>query len=213
MERENKKAAIAALHRSSILAAAERLFIKKGFSTTTIDDISKQSGYSRRTIYSYYESKEDLFYHCIEQGLIVLKENISSLLAQEVEFLRRYALLCSALQAYQTNCPLSMDSVVRARPQPTLQTGEIKSAQRLFTLGNEINQLLEGFICDGIAQGAVRQTDNPMAMVYVVWSSLSALLTLAETKEPVLTQLNMTKERFLTFGFTQVLQSIAREPD
>ena len=55
MSRENKKEAVAALHRRQIMISADRLFLEKGFVQTTIDDISKASEYSRRTIYPYYE--------------------------------------------------------------------------------------------------------------------------------------------------------------
>ena len=41
----NQKEAVAALHRERMLAAAEELFQQKGFEQTTIDDISKASGY------------------------------------------------------------------------------------------------------------------------------------------------------------------------
>ena len=60
MGRENKKAAVAALHRQQILSAAEKLFAEKGFEQTTIGEISEASAYSRRTIYAYYTSKEDI---------------------------------------------------------------------------------------------------------------------------------------------------------
>ena len=60
MCRENKKDAVAALHRERIMKAAEKLFSEKGFVQTTIDDISKASEYSQRTIYAYYESKDRL---------------------------------------------------------------------------------------------------------------------------------------------------------
>ena len=76
MGRENKKETIAALHRSRIMKAAEALFCEKGFDQTTIDDISRASEYSRRTIYAYYESKEDILYHIVEQGLRTLKEEL-----------------------------------------------------------------------------------------------------------------------------------------
>ena len=60
-----KKEAVAALHREQIMKAAEALFTEKGYEQTTIDDISKASQYSRRTLYAYYESKEDILYHII----------------------------------------------------------------------------------------------------------------------------------------------------
>ena len=55
----NQKEAVAALHRARMLTAAEELFQQKGFEATTIDDISKASGYSRRTLYAYFVNKED----------------------------------------------------------------------------------------------------------------------------------------------------------
>ena len=60
MGRENKKEAVAAFHREQIIKASESLFSEKGFEQTTVDDISRQSGYSRRTVYAYFESKEGL---------------------------------------------------------------------------------------------------------------------------------------------------------
>ena len=54
MGRENKKEAVAALHRERILQASEKLFLRKGFAQTTVDDISRESEYSRRTVYAYF---------------------------------------------------------------------------------------------------------------------------------------------------------------
>ena len=60
MEQMSRKEAVTALHRARIMTAAEKLFSEKGYAQTTIDDISKASEYSRRTIYAYYESKDSL---------------------------------------------------------------------------------------------------------------------------------------------------------
>ena len=50
MGRENKKEAVAALHRERIMTAAERLFSEKGYEQTTMEDSPAASGYSRRRI-------------------------------------------------------------------------------------------------------------------------------------------------------------------
>ena len=50
MGEANKKEAVAALHRARIMTAAEKLLSEKGDAQTTIEDISKASAYSRRTI-------------------------------------------------------------------------------------------------------------------------------------------------------------------
>ena len=90
MGRENKKDVVAALHREQIMKAAEKLFSEKGYVQTTIDDISKASEYSRRTIYAYYENKDDILHHIIEKGLQTLKVDIENAVNREDDFVRNY---------------------------------------------------------------------------------------------------------------------------
>ena len=78
MEQMSKKEAVAALHRERIMEVTEKLFLEKGYAQTTIDDISKAAEYSRRTLYTYYESKEDILHHIIEKGLRSLKADIEN---------------------------------------------------------------------------------------------------------------------------------------
>lgn len=78
MDQMSRKEAVTSLHRARIMTAAEKLFSEKGYAQTTIDDISKASEYSRRTIYAYYESKEDILHHIIEKGLRSLKTDIEN---------------------------------------------------------------------------------------------------------------------------------------
>lgn len=44
----------------SILAAAERLFVRYGFKKTTIEDVAAEAGVGKGTIYSYFRGKEEL---------------------------------------------------------------------------------------------------------------------------------------------------------
>ena len=113
MGRENKKEIIAALHREQILKAAETLFSEKGYVQTTIDDISKAAEYSRRTIYAYYESKEDILHHIIEKGLQTLKEDIEGAVNRDVDFVEKYQSICTAMTNYQRKYPHSVESVNR----------------------------------------------------------------------------------------------------
>jgi len=46
--------------RQALREAAHRLFAEKGFSRTTIDDITEAADVSRRTFFRYYDSKDDL---------------------------------------------------------------------------------------------------------------------------------------------------------
>jgi AcrR family transcriptional regulator len=51
--------------RQAILDTAYRLFKSLGFERTSISEITAQVGGSKATIYSYFESKEELFVECM----------------------------------------------------------------------------------------------------------------------------------------------------
>ena len=47
--------------REQILDGARRVFLRDGFAATSTDDIAAEARVSKRTLYAYYPSKEDLF--------------------------------------------------------------------------------------------------------------------------------------------------------
>jgi len=61
---------------AQILRAAEKLFAKKGFYPTTIDEIAKDAKSAKGTIYLYFNNKEDLFFSVIETKLDLLLNKI-----------------------------------------------------------------------------------------------------------------------------------------
>ena len=212
MGRENKKESVAALHRKAILEAAEKLFIERGFGETTISDISAASGYSRRTIYAYYLSKEDILHHIIVQGLASLKNDIESGMAESGDFITRYRSICAAMKKYYEDCPLSAESVITADTGKIAPEALSPAVRDILNLGDEINDLLSRFIQDGKASGAVQNDVEPMPAVYIMWSSISSLLTLTGTKGRFLTQsLSFTRDEFLEYGFRQIINSILTE--
>lgn len=55
-------------NRELIIATAEKLILQKNFEDTSMDDVAKESGLTKRTIYKYFISKEDLFFAVIVRG-------------------------------------------------------------------------------------------------------------------------------------------------
>ncbi len=54
--------------RDLIVTTAEKLFLQKNYETTSMEDVSKESGFTKRTIYRYFISKEDLFFAVAVEG-------------------------------------------------------------------------------------------------------------------------------------------------
>ena len=47
-------------NKEKIIATAEKLFLKFGVKNVTVDDIAKEMGMSKKTIYTYFSKKEEL---------------------------------------------------------------------------------------------------------------------------------------------------------
>ncbi|MEC5215748.1 AcrR family transcriptional regulator [Actimicrobium sp. GrIS 1.19] len=53
-----------------LLAAALDLFVERGFAATRLDDVAKQAGVSKGTLYLYFTNKEDLFKAVVRENMV-----------------------------------------------------------------------------------------------------------------------------------------------
>lgn len=209
MGRENKKETVTLLHRKNIMETAEKLFTERGFNSTTIDDISRESDYSRRTIYAYFSNKEDILNHIVLRGLEVLLRNIREAIEGNENFIEQYKGVCSAMKYYYENSSYSFDSVNNMK-NTEININEIpKVVSEIFLVGKEINDCLEEYIEGGKKQKIIRKDVKVKQAVYILWSNISALLTLANNKGKYIElDTKETLEEFLDYGFRQILNSI-----
>ncbi len=62
--------------RQKLITVARELFAKQGFDGITMNDIAQASQKGRRTMYTYFSSKEDIYYAVIEDELEHLSEEM-----------------------------------------------------------------------------------------------------------------------------------------
>jgi TetR/AcrR family transcriptional regulator, mexJK operon transcriptional repressor len=70
------------LKRSLIAQAALRLFLRDGFARTSMDAIAAEAGVSKRTIYSHYGDKENLFVSVVRETYTAMIDVIVRLMDQ-----------------------------------------------------------------------------------------------------------------------------------
>lgn len=79
--------------RDRFIEVARSLFARKGVENTTMNDIAAASDKGRRTIYTYFKSKREIFNAVIESESDDLLKNLSSIVSKPVspeEKLREY---------------------------------------------------------------------------------------------------------------------------
>ncbi len=63
---------------------ARQLFAKNGVASTTMNDIALASGKGRRTLYTYFSRKEDIYYAVIESELERLSDKMEEVAAKNI---------------------------------------------------------------------------------------------------------------------------------
>lgn len=209
MSRQNKKEAITALHHHTILLAAEQVFYKKGFSATTIEDLSKASNYSRRTIYTYFENKEDILYNVILKGLTTLHHHLSESLKNEEDFLTKYFSICKNLKSYHENYPYSFDYIHNLNIREMKLDETSPTLMQILKVETEINQLIESFLKKGQDKNIIQNHLNIKQAARILWINLVSIITIAHNKDSFIKKdLNTTIEQFLHEGYIQIINSI-----
>jgi AcrR family transcriptional regulator len=69
--------------RAQLIAAAARVFARRGFRAATVEEIAERAGYSHGAVYSNFAGKEELFLAVFEQYMVERVEEVAR--ASEVE--------------------------------------------------------------------------------------------------------------------------------
>lgn len=70
--------------RQHLVDVARQMFAKNGLENTTMNDIAQASGKGRRTLYTYFKSKDDIYYAVIESELERLSDKMDEVAARKI---------------------------------------------------------------------------------------------------------------------------------
>lgn len=70
--------------RQKLLEVARELFAKQGIDATTMNDIAVASQKGRRTLYTYFRNKEEIFLAVIEYELEHLSEEMDKVVSMPI---------------------------------------------------------------------------------------------------------------------------------
>ena len=155
--------------RSIILHCAARLLRENGYAAVSLRQIAQEAGIRASTIYYHFESKEDILFHVLEEGLRVIVHEVN----------RAVAAMPSGL-SFQDRLTV----VVRGHLHGLLQVGDFSSANiRIYGQVPEDVRLRHArarsaygkwwseFLKEGVDEGAISPKLNlGVARVFIVGS-------------------------------------------
>lgn len=197
------------IHRGNIASAASALFMKKGITETSMDDIAKEAGYSKATLYVYFENKEEIISILVLESMRKLYHYISTALETQQTTRARYDMICQKLLLYQEEFPLYFKMVLD-KIDINFQTRQyLPEEKETYQVGEDINEKLKEFIMEGMEKGELRNDIEALPVIFTFWGTLSGLIQLAyNKKEYISSTIGFSKKQFLEYGFNMLYRSI-----
>ncbi len=198
------------VHRENIVSAASTLFMERGIAATSMDDIAKAAGYSKATLYVYFENKEEIVGILVLNSMKKLYDYISSALIQHKTTKARYDFICRGLVQYQEEFPFYFKMVLDKINIDFEGKDYLPEERETYQIGEEINEKIKTFLLSGMEKGDLRNDLDIMPAIFNFWGMLSGIIQLAANKEEYINKsMGLSKIKFLEYGFSLVYHSIA----
>lgn len=84
MQKELRKEKEKEFKQNLITDAARKLFIEKGFDETTMDDIAREAGFAKGTVYLYFKSKNELMAFIVLASYDSFFDEIEAMAARDI---------------------------------------------------------------------------------------------------------------------------------
>ena len=170
----------------SILEAAKKTFISKGYAKATMDEIALEAEISKPTIYQYFKSKDDLFFSLmlpvvekIGTQLKSIKENLA-----ERKYISGDHLIQDMFEGLWNSYAMAPDvfRIIQLFQQAGLvQELNLEIRTSLNEKGGYNFKLARQIIEMGIAQNLIKET-NPYEYVDVFWGLFVGIIQLEDIK-------------------------------
>lgn len=143
--------------REKIIMAAEGLFLEKGFQNTTMNALAERADFTKKTVYSYFSSKEDLYYAVVSRWYETLLEEVKRVVGEEGSAFDRIVRGCRGYTDLYRQNPVIfylMNSLESVRVAGTDQ--ELPGRQRLMATKTELFALMFSLFDAAKKEGNVR---------------------------------------------------------
>ncbi len=162
MERKERKEKEKVARIEGILSAAKRVFSRKGYEATTVEDIALEAGFGKASLYFYFKTKKEVFLSLIKDGLEGQRKLLKEIMNSQLSNVERLEAVLSKMFEYVRENREFM-RIVHSESQKLYATTlrEVRSS-----IIKEHKRTMEGIasiVRDGIKSGEFREVEPTLA--------------------------------------------------
>lgn len=207
-----KKQKLIEYNKRTILEAARNLFQEDGVIKTTMDDIARSADCSKATVYAYFISKEDIYYHIVFEYMTDLRNGVEQCFARSTDYESAYYELCDILVELEREYPMYFDYILGKISVDQEKFVELPILKDIYEMGEKINDMIRDFLIRAKNDGFVDDAIDSNQITFVVWASICGIISIASNKANYMEDhLGLSRNEFLKNGFNMILRTFKKE--
>lgn len=167
------------MREEDIISAAEKLFSEKGFEQTSMDDIAAGAEFTKRTVYQYFESKQELYYAVVLRGMRELLESVRAAGEEKTGLARLREMRLAAWRCAREHADafgvMSQIKLIRNAGENSVYEKQIAE------LSAELFSIFHGTLEQCWSEGSIPRPEEPLEPYAAFFIFIGTLARLTET--------------------------------
>jgi AcrR family transcriptional regulator len=200
--------------RTAIIDAAEHLFFSKGFARTTMDDLCQEARLSKRTLYIYFSSKEQLHFEIMIRGYKQLIAMLDDANKGRVRADEKLGQMADTFYRFNKNFPNYFRTIFSYENAMTDFRNGVPDSSReeCYALGEIVFSKLAALIRVGKEEGIFREDLDLTQTAVILWSCMSGVLSNSLIKKNYLQNYHsISPDLLIHNAFELLLRSIRND--
>lgn len=157
------------ISKQRVIEHARERFFAAGFSKVTMDELSQDLGISKKTMYQYFESKEELLNAVIDWQVEEMSGKMKNILSSPDDFISKLYTMWTAVGRMACHVSKQMlDDVRRHRPDLWKRIEEMRKQIIQDSMGRMVDE--------GVQRDLVRSDVNKEVMILMYISSVQGVV-------------------------------------
>jgi AcrR family transcriptional regulator len=141
--------------RKTIIRASLRVFSRKGYEATALDEVAREARLAKGTLYLYFKDKEDLYFQVMLSVLERLEASVAKQISASQNPLEKLAAVARAQIGFFADNP-SYFRLFMVAFNPEMATIHKKFLDPFFEKRRRLDEYLQGLVEEGKKKGQIR---------------------------------------------------------
>jgi TetR/AcrR family transcriptional regulator, cholesterol catabolism regulator len=169
------------LRREAIMQNALKIFDRRGFANTSLDDIARETGVKREAIYYYFSNRAEILLNIIRPQSEALVESLRAIVASKASFRDKlYFAIRNHLEHFDRNC---LEMTVSLRDVYLEDAKEVR--REMTKIWRSYETMWTEIIADGQRKGDFSRVGDPKMLAFAILGMCNWLARWYDSKKSI----------------------------